>query len=97
LAECAFDGGIGASVNLDSSLRPEFLLFGEAPSRILLTTTKPSRIQSIAAEHRVPALEIGDTIEGKIEVRNRHTPLLTCDVPTLRNLWASALERQIRR
>jgi phosphoribosylformylglycinamidine synthase len=95
LAECSFDHGIGALIDMDSPLRPEFLLFGEAPSRILVTTREPSRIQSIAAEHGVPALEIGDTMEGKIEVRNRHTPLLTCDVPTLRRIWASALERQI--
>jgi phosphoribosylformylglycinamidine synthase subunit PurL len=95
LAECSFDNGIGASLDLDSNLRAEFLLYGEAPSRILLTTTDPARIQSIAAENRVPALEIGDTIVGKIEVRNRQTPLLTCDIQKLQSLWSTALERQI--
>jgi phosphoribosylformylglycinamidine synthase len=97
LAECSFEKGIGALVELDSDLRPEFLLFGEAPSRILVSTTEPSRIQLIAAEHGIPALEIGDTIEGKIAVHNRHTPLMTCDVLKTRQIWASALEGSIRR
>jgi phosphoribosylformylglycinamidine synthase len=97
LAECSFENGIGASVELDSNLRAEFLLFGEAPSRILVSASDPSRIQSIAAEHRVTALEVGDTIEGKIVIRNRHTPLMTCDVLKMRQIWASALEGRIRR
>jgi phosphoribosylformylglycinamidine synthase len=97
LAECAFENGIGASVSLESAARPEMLLFGEAPSRILVSTTHPSRIQSIAAEHGVPALVIGVTIKGKLEVRNRQTPLLDCDVLNLRRIWAGALEGQIRR
>jgi phosphoribosylformylglycinamidine synthase len=97
LAECSFEKGIGASVDLDSPLRSEFLLFGEAPSRILVSTDDPSRIQSIAAQHRITALEVGDTIEGKIVIRNRHTPLMTCDVLRVRQIWASALEGRIRR
>jgi phosphoribosylformylglycinamidine synthase subunit PurL len=97
LAECAFENGIGASVTVESAARPEMLLFGEAPSRILVSTSDPSRIQSVAAEHGVPALEIGVTIKGKLEVRNRQTPLLDCDVLNLRRIWADALEGQIRR
>jgi phosphoribosylformylglycinamidine synthase len=97
LAECSFGNGIGASVDLDSDLRPEFLLYGEGPSRILVSTSDPSRIQYIAAKHGVAALEIGDTIEGTIVIRNRQTPLMTCDVLKLRQIWASALEGRIRR
>lgn len=97
LAECAFENGIGASIALESHARPEMLLFGEAPSRILVSTNDPSRIQSVVAEYGVPALDIGVTIKDKLEVRNRHTPLLDCDVLNLRRIWAGALEGQIRR
>jgi len=42
LAECCFGAGqIGAQVDLDSDLRPEILLFHEAPSRILVSTANP--------------------------------------------------------
>jgi phosphoribosylformylglycinamidine synthase len=95
LAESAFPYGIGASTDLDSDLRPEFLLFGEAPSRIVVSTTDPSRIQSIAEEFGVPAPIIGDTIVGRLEVRNRNLPLITSETESLRRLWAGALEKKL--
>jgi phosphoribosylformylglycinamidine synthase len=97
LAECSFENNIGAAIDLDSDLRPEFLLFGEASSRILVTSATPSSIQLIAAEFGVPAPVIGGTIEAKLQIRNRQTPLMDCDIRTLRERWAKALEGQIRR
>jgi phosphoribosylformylglycinamidine synthase len=95
LAESAFPHGIGACIDLDSDLRPEFLLFGEAPSRILVSSSHPARIQSVAEEFGVPSLVIGDTIGGRLEIRNRSLPLITSDVESLRGLWARALEQKL--
>jgi phosphoribosylformylglycinamidine synthase subunit PurL len=95
LAESAFPNGVGARIDLDSELRPEFLLFGEAPSRILVSTSEPSRIQSIAEEFGIPAPVIGVTIGGRLEVRNRSLPLITSDVESLRRAWARALEQKL--
>jgi phosphoribosylformylglycinamidine synthase len=97
LAECSFENGIGAQIELDNDLRAEFLLFGEAPSRILVTSATPSRIQLIATEFGVPAPVIGGTIEAKLQIRNRQTPLMDCDIRTLRERWANSLEGEIRR
>ena len=67
LAECSF-GGIGASIEIDSALRPEYLLFHEGPSRILVTSAEPDRVHAIAAEFSVEALEIGVTVEGRLNI-----------------------------
>jgi phosphoribosylformylglycinamidine synthase len=95
LAECSFPNGIGAEIGLESDLRPEFLLFGEAPSRILVSTEDPSRIQSIAEEFGVPAVVVGDTMVGRLAVRNRNLPLIDSEVEGLRRLWAGALEDRL--
>jgi phosphoribosylformylglycinamidine synthase len=92
LAECCFDNKIGASVGLDVDLRSEFLLFGEAPSRILVSTSEPDRVATIAGSFGVEALRIGDTIDGNLVVRNRGQVLIDRPVAPLRQLWASALE-----
>jgi phosphoribosylformylglycinamidine synthase len=92
LAECSFENNIGAKVQLDSDLRAEFLLFGESPSRILISTANPSRVQAIASESGVPLLRIGDTIEGELVIRNRDTLLLDRPTASLRERWANALE-----
>lgn len=95
LAECTFANGIGAEIRLDSALRPEFLLFGEAPSRILVSTTDPSRIQTIAGKNGVPAIVLGGTMEGRLTVSNRNLPLIDVEVDALRRLWAGALEQKV--
>ncbi len=52
LAECA-TSEIGVEVDLDSDLDPSFLLFHEAPSRILISTGDPDLIREIASRHGV--------------------------------------------
>ncbi|MDZ4797336.1 MAG: phosphoribosylformylglycinamidine synthase subunit PurL [Bryobacteraceae bacterium] len=95
LAESSFPNGIGARIELDSDLLPEFLLFGEAPSRIVVSTATPERIQQIAAELFVPVIRVGVTIGGHLEVRNRNLPLIVTEVETLRLPWAGALEEKL--
>jgi phosphoribosylformylglycinamidine synthase len=92
LAECSFAKRIGARVQLDVDQRSEFLLFGEAPSRILISTADPDRVTAIAANFGVEALRIGDTIEGELVIRNRDSVLIDRPVASLRERWAGALE-----
>ena len=96
LAECSFNNDIGARVQLDSDLRPEFLLFGEAPSRILVSTASPEGVQAIAANAGVPALRIGDTIEGELVIRNRDTLLINRPIASLRERWSGALQKLLQ-
>ena len=92
LAECGFNNNIGAHVQLESDLRPEFLLFGESPSRILVSTADPEGVQAITAKAGVPVLRIGDTIEGELVIRNRNTLLIDRPIASLRERWSSALQ-----
>src|SRR6476646_4139013 len=56
------DGGLAvalASVEIQTDLRPEFALFHEGPSRILVSTMAPEKIEEIARKYKVEALRIG--------------------------------------
>ncbi len=94
LAESA--AKVGVSVDLDSDLRPEFLLFHEGPSRIVISTANIKRVQEIAAKFGIDAPKIGVTIEARVLIRNRTTPLVQCDVSRLRDIRESALESQLQ-
>src|SRR5437762_975561 len=60
LAECSFGPAeIGAQIDIASNLRPEVLIFHEAPSRILISTTQPKKIQAIADKYEVLAPVVG--------------------------------------
>ena len=96
LAESSFGpAGVGARLDFDSDLRPEFLLFHEAPSRILISAAQPDQVRAIAARHRVEAPVVGRTLDGKIEIRNRNAALISWDIARLRTAYTEALERKL--
>jgi phosphoribosylformylglycinamidine synthase subunit PurL len=93
LAECCFGGAnIGADVTLDSSLRPELLLFHEGPSRILISTNEPDRIMTIASKNDVSAVTIGVTVEARVILRNQEQVLIDSRVDELQGIWSNSLE-----
>jgi phosphoribosylformylglycinamidine synthase len=94
LAEASFRR-IGASITLDSDLRPEFLLFHEGPSRVLLSTAQAGDVGMIAAKHAVAVIEIGETVAGQLVIRNRNEVLVNAPVSRLYEHWDGALERAL--
>ncbi|MCP5118018.1 MAG: hypothetical protein GY953_44955 [bacterium] len=92
LAECCFGpAGIGAAVELSSNLRNEFLLFHEAPSRVLVSTTAIDAVQAIAAELEVAAPVIGKTQADWLDIDNQGSRLIHLDVRDLKARWEGAL------
>ena len=97
LAESSFGPAeVGAALELASDLRPEFLLFHEGPSRILVSTAEPETVLQIAREHSVEAVAAGRTVAGGISIRNRGRTLVNCEVRRLRGAWEGALEAALR-
>jgi len=86
---------IGARIDLDSDLRPELLLFHEGPSRVLISTADVAKLQEIARKYGVEALEAGVTMEERVVIRNRDTPLIDCDIVRLQSARNSALGRML--
>ena len=89
LAECSLNG-VGAEVDLPGDDRPEFALFHEGPSRILISTAQPDQVERIAARHGVEVLRLGHTRRGALRIRRRRL-LVDCSVDQLRRPWESAL------
>ena len=95
LAECGFAHGIGAEVDLNSNgLVPEFVLFGEDASRVLISCDPKNvaRIQQIAVQFGLSAEKIGSTVPDQFEIRVDGRAAATAKVSELRDAWASALE-----
>jgi len=90
LAESSF-GGVGASVKLETPLVPEFALFHEGPSRILLSTARLPEIAAIAAKHDVPATRLGETIDGRLKIDG----LFDCEIEELNRTWRNAFEEML--
>jgi phosphoribosylformylglycinamidine synthase len=94
LAECCFAKGIGVSANLESGGLPaEFALFGEDPSRVILSCdhSHVSRIQEVAAKYALSAKLIGETAETRLEIRLDGRPVVSSAVQELVDAYEGAM------
>jgi phosphoribosylformylglycinamidine synthase len=97
LAECSFGPAeIGAQIDLTSHLRPEVLMFHEAPSRILISTSNPKRASAIAEKYAIDCPMVGVTIEKGIEIRQRSITLGSWEIAALKSAYEGALESYVR-
>ena len=94
LAECSF-GGCGASLELDSDLPADLLLFHEAPSRVLLSTAVPEQVAAVAAHHHIEAPVVGVTIETEVVIAQKGRVLGRWEVTELHAAFEEALPSRI--
>ncbi len=94
LCESSFGpAGIGADIEIPSGSRPEFVLFHEGPSRIVVATSQPEKVLEIARKNSVEALRIGVTMKERLRINCDSETLLDCDLTELRQPWETSLER----
>ncbi|WP_421617141.1 phosphoribosylformylglycinamidine synthase subunit PurL [Brevibacillus sp. TJ4] len=93
LAESCFQAEIGAQVTLDSSLRPDVLLFSESQSRILLSADQQhaEAILALAAERGVAAQVIGTTGGDSLVVNVNGKEAIHTSVREVKEAWKDAI------
>jgi phosphoribosylformylglycinamidine synthase II len=99
LAECTFaaaEGWVGVQVELPESLRPEALLFGESPGRVIAASARPEDLLAAARRCGVPARLVGETGGGRLRIGPPgQAPWIDDEVEALRDVWERALPRRL--
>ncbi len=96
LAESSFGAsGIGAHVNVPSTMRPEFLLFHEGPSRVLVSTSQPENVLEIARRNSIEALRIGVSMKERLRIDCDSKILVDSALADLKQPWETSLERML--
>ena len=98
LAECGFRYGMGANISLAAAgLAPEYLLFGEDASRIVISCDpdKLARIKEVAAKHGVSSDPLGETAPLNLEIKVDGRPVISGAIAELRELYEGWLERAL--
>ncbi len=94
LCESSFGlAGIGAHIEIPDGTRPEFALFHEGPSRIVVATSQPEKVVEIARKNSVEGPRIGVTMKERLRIDCGPNTLLDCDLTELRQPWETSLER----
>jgi phosphoribosylformylglycinamidine synthase len=90
LSECC-TSKIGAKVTVPAAERAEFALFGEAPSRILISTANAEQCLAILLRHGVEGGVIGVTIEERLQIEYEGTMAIDVTTSALRESFEGAL------
>ena len=93
LAESCISGNVGAAVNVASDLRPDFALFSESQSRIVLSATpdKADALKHWIASQGVPYQEIGTVTGSDLTVKINNEQRLQSPVSELAKVWKDAI------
>lgn len=101
IAESCFSSlnreAIGAVIDLKSAgLRPESLLFGESPSRILISFPSENlrRVEEIVGE--CPFAVIGTAGDDVLKISVDGSEVINSPVSELEGIWESALEKSLK-
>src|SRR5208283_4171689 len=99
LAEKSFPCGVGGRVNLPADgLFEEFVLFGENPSRIVIScdANNVARIKELSRKHGVTADVIGETIPGRLEIAIDGAVVVSSSLEELNEGYESALKAALQ-
>ncbi len=99
LVECALPAGLGLSVNLTGhELPPEFRLFGEDASRVVISCDPANlqRIQQVAEEYGIATDVLGETGGERVEISIDGHPAISANVKELWEAYEGALEKALR-
>jgi phosphoribosylformylglycinamidine synthase subunit PurL len=100
LAESCFaSDGLGAEIGLDGEENAEYAVFGERGARVILSVA-PENVGAVLAtarEYKVGAREIGKvTRDNALRIQYKGHLVISAQVPLLKDVWASALERNLK-
>ena len=90
LSECC-TAEIGARVNISPAERIDFALFGEAPSRIILTSQSPDRVREIALRFDVACPIIGVTMKERLQIGNETSMWIDIATTDLKQSFENSL------
>jgi phosphoribosylformylglycinamidine synthase len=102
MAECCFSSlnrtAIGAILNLQTKLALNSELFGESPSRILVSFDASHRdtMEAIAARHSAPITVLGKTGGDKLRIEVNGEAAIDSLVSDLEHVWRNSLPQKLQ-
>jgi len=99
LAEACVTGPelVGATVSVAEDARRDLALFGEGPSR-LVVSVDPARaleFEALMAESAIPWRWIGTTGGDRLRIRRGTTTIVDADLRGLEHTWRRGFERHV--
>ncbi|HXU12324.1 MAG TPA: AIR synthase-related protein, partial [Candidatus Binatia bacterium] len=92
------DGAAGAAITLEGKGRLDEILFGEAPTRIIVSTPPEclARFERLAAAAGVPLRSLGRVGGERLTISAGGSPVVNLEATPARAAWRGALARHLQ-
>ncbi|NQT90859.1 MAG: phosphoribosylformylglycinamidine synthase subunit PurL [Candidatus Omnitrophica bacterium] len=89
---------LGAEIGLTGGARKDELLFGEAPSRVVVSLGKDnlSALEEIAKKHSVPYQVLGNVGGEKLTIKTDAKPVVELALNEISDTWRNAISRRLK-
>jgi phosphoribosylformylglycinamidine synthase len=95
LSECCTTD-LGAKVTVPATARPELTLYGEAPSRILISVTDAELALEIATKFTVACPRIGAIMKERLQIGTDNQVLIDLPISGLKQAFETSLPRLLQ-
>ncbi len=98
LFESSFKRELGFEVKLEEDIRSDFLLFGEEPSRVVVSTSKEKveRVLRFFKEKTVPAKVIGEVKGKRGIILHKGKEVINLPIKEAKEIYETTLEKNLR-
>jgi len=89
---------LGAMINLDSNIRKDAILFGETPSRIVVSLDKDNvaSLERIAKRHSIPYRILGKVGGERLTIQFGKTKPIDIPLKALSDTWRNAIPSRLK-
>lgn len=93
LAECCLQGNTGASVSLSGGTCPRTALFGEGPSRVLVSVhpDKQEKLQDLAKEYKIPLTKLGQVGGHRLVINFGGQPAINLMIEEIGSIYREVI------
>ncbi len=93
LAECCLRGKKGATVSFSGEDNPPAALFGEGPSRVLVSVKpeKQDKLAALAKEYNIPLTELGSVGEEKLLINYNGRPVVNLALEEIGRIYREGI------
>ncbi|MFQ5929994.1 MAG: phosphoribosylformylglycinamidine synthase subunit PurL [Acidobacteriota bacterium] len=93
LAECCLAPGCGLQVEVSTSLRPDYYLFSEAPTRVVVSVKKKNEAEFLQTVSSLPVTRLGTVADEDFQLSVNGQLLISIPIPTILREWNTSLDR----
>ena len=92
LAESCFALECGVQIEVSTTLRPDYYLFSETPTRVVVSVRKEKEVEFLNVVSEVPVTKLGEVTDQNFQISINQRLVISLPIQELFQVWDSSLD-----